>query len=140
MSRVLVVDDDRAIRELLRYALEFEGYEVSVLCDGAQVIETLEMTLDVCVVLMDLMMPGVDGWEVCRRLHACAAGLPPYRLALMTASGIDAGDVPPEVHVLVRKPFELDKLLKVVAVLFAGFGAEQHLSHVTECAQQEIAS
>ena len=140
MSRVLVVDDDRAIRELLRYALEFEGYEVSVLCDGARVIEVLAAGLDACVVLMDLWMPDVDGWEVCRRLHACAAELPPYRLALMTASGIDAEEVPPEVDVLMRKPFELDKLLQVLAVLFAGLGADSHAPHVTECAQQAIAS
>lgn len=140
MSWVLIVDDDRAIREMLRYALEFEGYEVSVLCDGALVTEELASRLDGCVVLMDLMMPGVDGWEVCRRLRECAAALQPYRLVLMTASRLDAEECPAEVDMLVHKPFELDKLLKMVARLFSTLSAELHTSSVTDCVQQAAAS
>ena len=123
MSRVLIVDDDRSIRELLRYALECEGYEVTTLCDGARVVEMLEERPDACIVLMDLMMPYVDGWEVCRQLHQRAGTLPPYHLALMTASGLPADQCPSEVHVLVRKPFELDKVLQLMTVL-SSFGAE----------------
>lgn len=140
MSRVLVVDDDRSIRELLRYALEFDGYEVTTLCDGAEVVAMLEAQPDdAFVVLMDLMMPCVDGWEVCRRLHEHASTLPPYRLALMTASGLPAEDCPPEVHVLVRKPFELDKMLQLVAALSA-FGAELQMPHVMDHARHAAAS
>lgn len=140
MSRVLIVDDDRAIRELLRYALEAEGYEVAVLCDGTRVVETMEeRPEDACVVLTDLMMPYVDGWEVCHQLRQRASALPPYRLALMTASGLHADECPEEVHVLVRKPFELDKVLQLVAVLSA-FGAELQTPYVMGIEQHAAAS
>lgn len=139
MSRVLIVDDDRAIRELLRFALECEGYEVTALSDGAAVVETLETWLEACVVLMDLMMPHVDGWEVCQRLRQRAGTLPPYRLALMTASGMPADECPPEVHVLVRKPFELDKLLQLVAVL-STVGNDLEMPHVLDCTYSAVAS
>ena|SRR5579859_48482 len=139
MTHVLVVDDDRAIRELLRFAFECDGYEVTLLCDGTKVIEALEEQPDGCVVLMDLMMPYVDGWEVCRRLRQRAGTLPPYRLALMTASGLPADECPPEVHVLLRKPFELDKVLQLVATL-AAFFAEIQMPPVMGRVQHAAAS
>lgn len=122
-SRVLIVDDDQAVRELLRFALECEGYDVTLLCDGAGVIEALEERSEPCVILMDLMMPYVDGLEVCRRLGRHAEALPPYRLALMTGSDISAAECPAPVSVLVRKPFDLDRVMRLVTVLSA-FGAE----------------
>ena len=63
--RVLIVDDDRAIRESLARALELEGYQVDVVVDGvAALARTRRETFDALVV--DVMMPGVDGLGVCR--------------------------------------------------------------------------
>jgi DNA-binding response OmpR family regulator len=66
---VLVADDDRDIRELLRYRLERSGYEVLVAVDGEQA-ERLALEHEPALCLFDVMMPLVDGYELTRRLRA----------------------------------------------------------------------
>lgn len=127
MPRVLVVDDDRAIRELLTFALEGEGYDVRTLGDGAEVVTVLEALREPCVVLMDLMMPRVDGWEVCRRLEARADLLGRHRVVLMTACMLREDERPPAAHTLLRKPFELAAVYRLVASLSI---PAPHVSHV----------
>lgn len=118
MAQVLVVDDDRAIREMLRVALEVEGYSVRVLDDGRRVAETLLAMDEPCVVLMDLMMPGMSGWEVCAALLADAR-LARHQVAVMTA-GLMKGDAcPPPAQTLLCKPFSLDQVYAVVESLAA---------------------
>jgi CheY-like chemotaxis protein len=68
-GRVLVVDDEREIRELCRVALELEGCEVFEAADGAAAIDAVPRVRP-DVIFLDLMMPGVDGWEVLERLQA----------------------------------------------------------------------
>jgi len=118
MARVLVVDDDRAIREMLRVALEAEGYAVSVLDDGLRVAETLLGMEEPCVVLMDLMMPRVSGWEVCRQLEADAR-LARHPLAVMTAGLMKGDTCPPPARKLLCKPFGLDQIYGLVESLTA---------------------
>ena len=68
-ERILIVDDDRNICELLRLYLEKEGYETSIAHDGENALEIYDQrAFD--LVLMDVMMPRVDGWEACRRIRA----------------------------------------------------------------------
>src|SRR6478752_5961365 len=67
--RVLVVDDDRAIRETLARALSLEGYEVSTATDGVEAIVSARRP-DLDVVVLDVMMPAVDDLGVCRVLRA----------------------------------------------------------------------
>ncbi len=70
MSRqVLVVDDESRIREVVQYALEREGFRVSAVDDGTKAIDALARGAFDLVVL-DVMLPGVDGLEVCRRVRA----------------------------------------------------------------------
>ena len=66
--RVLVVDDDKAVRESLRRSLEFNGYEVSLATDGAEALAGIGTT-DPDVVVMDVMMPRLDGIETTRALR-----------------------------------------------------------------------
>lgn len=120
MSQVLVVDDDRAIRELLRYALEAEGYTVKQFCDGRGVIEALDVALEHCVVLMDLMMPEMTGWDVCRALEAQPALMRRHALVLMSAGLMSGQEYPAVVDALVRKPFRLEQIYTLVEALFAG--------------------
>lgn len=69
--RVLVVDDEVRIREVVQYALEREGFRVSVVEDGARAVERLAReTFD--LVVLDVMLPGLDGLEVCRRVRAAS--------------------------------------------------------------------
>ena len=109
-GRVLVVDDDRAIRESLARALELDGYEVELASDGAVALAAIrERRPDVAV--LDVMMPNIDGLTVCRVLRAERDRLPILMLTARTetpdrVAGLDAG-----ADDYLPKPFELDELL-----------------------------
>ena len=139
MTQVLVVDDERVIRDLLRFGLEIEGYEVVTLSDGRAVVETLRASCEPCVVLMDLMMPEKTGWEVCQELEGESA-LWRHPLAIMTAS-LQAGDTPPApARRLIPKPFLLDDVLHVVEALAAETASPvAHLAPVQSPAPHALA-
>jgi CheY-like chemotaxis protein len=67
---VLVVEDDPALREIYAGALRGYGHEVRTAGDGAEALERLDNGWTTCIVFLDLRMPGMDGWELSRRLHA----------------------------------------------------------------------
>jgi two-component system response regulator MprA len=108
-SRILVVDDEPAVREALRAGLEFEGYEVVVAGDGLGALEAIAKQLPDAIVL-DVMMPRMDGLTVLRRLRSFDAALP---VLLLTArdtvgdrvTGLDVG-----ADDYLAKPFDLDEL------------------------------
>jgi two-component system response regulator MprA len=108
--RVLLVDDDRAIRDSLARALDLEGYEVLTAADGAEALRvTREEHPDVLV--LDVMMPSVDGLTVCRVLRFEQDRTPILMLTARTettdrVAGLDAG-----ADDYLAKPFELDELL-----------------------------
>ena len=110
--RVLIVDDDPHVRESLQRSLEFEGYQVELARDGAESLAVLAETPDrPDVVIMDLMMPGVDGLEACRRLRAVGDRVPILMLTARDAlgdrvTGLDAG-----ADDYLAKPFALEELL-----------------------------
>src|SRR4051812_40800295 len=68
-QKVLVIEDDRDISELIRYNLEREGYEVSAIFDGAQALDYVQKIKPALIVL-DLMLPNIDGLEICRQLKS----------------------------------------------------------------------
>ena len=78
--KILVVDDERAVRESLRRALELEGYEIELAEDGSAALERLEAEPEPDAMVLDILMPGVDGLEVSRtarsssttRIFTCA--------------------------------------------------------------------
>jgi len=108
--RILVVDDDRAVRESLRRSLQFNGYQVETAGDGMQALESVTATRPDAMVL-DVMMPRLDGLEVCRRLRSTGDDLPILVLTARDAvsdrvSGLDAG-----ADDYLPKPFALEELL-----------------------------
>jgi two-component system response regulator MprA len=115
MTEVLVIEDDEAISDLLRRGLTYEGYKVSVAHDGS---DGLIMARDAPpdLVVLDLMLPGLDGLEVCRRLRA-ADDVP---ILVLTArgtvsdriAGLDSG-----ADDYMVKPFSIDELLARVRAL-----------------------
>jgi two-component system response regulator MprA len=110
--RILVVDDEQAVRESLRRALSLEGFDVELAADGAEALGRLEAEPEEPdAVVLDVLMPGVDGLEVCRRLRHGGSKLP---ILMLTAkdqvedrvAGLDAG-----ADDYVIKPFALEELL-----------------------------
>ncbi len=108
--RILVVDDDRAVRESLRRSLTFNGYSVDLAVDGVDALEKATAQRPDALVL-DVMMPRMDGLEVCRRLRSTGDDLP---ILVLTArdsvservAGLDAG-----ADDYLPKPFALEELL-----------------------------
>lgn len=108
--RILVVDDDRAVRESLRRSLSFNGYSVSLATDGVEALEAITADRPDAIVL-DVMMPRLDGLEVCRQLRSTGDDLP---ILVLTArdsvservAGLDAG-----ADDYLPKPFALEELL-----------------------------
>jgi two-component system, OmpR family, response regulator MprA len=108
--RILVVDDDRAVRDSLRRSLQFNGYTVQLAGDGQQAMEAMASARPDAMVL-DVMMPRVDGLEVCRRLRGTGDDLPILVLTARDAisdrvAGLDAG-----ADDYLPKPFALEELL-----------------------------
>jgi two-component system response regulator MprA len=109
--KVLVVDDERAVRESLQRALELEGYVVELAADGEEAIERLTVTAPADAVILDVLMPGIDGLEVCRRLRAAGSAVPVLMLTARAevdsrVAGLDAG-----ADDYLPKPFALAELL-----------------------------
>lgn len=108
--RVLVVDDDRAVRESLRRSLEFNGYEVALAADGAEALAGIGSTHP-DVVVLDVMMPRLDGIETTKALRKAGHDVPILVLTARDAvgdrvEGLDAG-----ADDYLTKPFALQELL-----------------------------
>src|SRR5690349_6489408 len=107
--KVLVVDDEPSVRSALQRALALERYEVSLAEDGQQALDTLaEGVVD--AIVLDVMMPRIDGLEVCRRLRAAGDRTPVLMLTARDAiddrvDGLDAG-----ADDYLVKPFALKEL------------------------------
>lgn len=125
MSRVLVVDDDAVIRNLLQVNLQLEGYEVSLAADGGEALaEVARSHPD--LILLDIMMPGVDGWDVAQRLKAdeATAHIP---VIFLTARAMRADvqrghDIGVEGY--VTKPFDPEDLLTLIGRLLGEAAGE----------------
>jgi two-component system response regulator MprA len=120
--RILVVDDEPAVREAVDRALRLEGYDTELAADGAEALEALADRAPDALVL-DLLMPHVDGLEVCRRLRAAGDRTPVLVLTARDAvpdrvRGLDAG-----ADDYLVKPFALEELLaRLRALLRRGAG------------------
>jgi len=119
--RLLLVEDDRGVRESLARALQFEGYDVTTAEDGGRGLE-LARSIDPDALILDVMMPVLDGLEVTRKLRSTGTDVP---ILMLTArhqitdrvAGLDAG-----ADDYLVKPFSLDELLARLRALLRRSG------------------
>lgn len=115
-SSILVIDDDEKITSMLRRGLSFEGYEVQTANNGAEGLNKL-LSEEPDMIILDVMMPKIDGFEVCRRLRSAGSNVP---ILMLTAKdevedrvrGLDTG-----ADDYLVKPFALEELMARVRAL-----------------------
>jgi two-component system, OmpR family, response regulator MprA len=116
VERILVVDDDPAVREALRGALEYEGYAVDLAADGLAALDAAEKTAP-DLILLDVMMPRLDGLSTCRRLRTRDKVTPVLLLTARDAVGDRVTGLDVGADDYLAKPFDLDELLARVRAL-----------------------
>jgi len=111
--QVLIVEDDRDTREMLERFLQLEGFEVRTAANGAAALESLETAGCPCVILLDLMMPVMNGWQF-REAQAQHPDLAKIPVVVVTAAG-SRSDIP-EIRAdgWLSKPVDFDKLLATI--------------------------
>jgi two-component system OmpR family response regulator len=135
---ILVVEDEVALREGLRFNFEQEGYVVDVAADGVTAIEKFENAEEpVDLVVLDLMLPGMSGYEICRKLREQNKTVPILVLSARTLSedksqAFDCGS-----DQYITKPFELPELLSRVRNLLERHGRQT--ANTTEVAAEDDA-
>ena len=123
-AKVLIAEDDRSVRQSLQRALRYEGYDISLAVDGAEALEAVKDDRP-DVLILDIMMPYVDGLSVCRRIRAKGDDLP---ILMLTAkheitdrvAGLDAG-----ADDYLVKPFALEELLARLRALLRRTAPEE---------------
>jgi len=112
-STILVVEDEADSRETLREILELEGYKVRTAVNGREALDTLDAIGDqICIVLLDLFMPVMDGWQVINELKA-SGRLATTQVVIITSA---AHRAPAGVPVF-QKPLDLEKVMNQVNLL-----------------------
>lgn len=128
-AQVLVVDDDRAIRESLGMLLQLEGYDVALAENGARALEIIREEGSPRLMLLDLMMPVMSGWEY---LVLAEEDQTLSRIPVVVISAMPAPLSPPEqkggVKACLKKPVDVERLLDLVHSL-SGPPAHSHEPH-----------
>lgn len=111
-KNVLIVEDDQAVREMIKDILEIEGYQVATAVDGREGIERLKsLSPNPCVILLDLMMPETSGWQFLdfQRSNPKLSGIP-----VIVCSAYSESAKTVKANAIVEKPVKLTALLDAV--------------------------
>lgn len=111
---ILIIDDDEYIREMLTMAFQMEGYSSHGVANGKEAIDWLRTQPVPCLILLDLMMPVMNGWEFLEAIENDPEfSKKAFSIVMVTAFSVD-GDHP-SLKGILNKPIELDKLLNTVS-------------------------
>ena len=120
VRRILVVDDDRAVREVLHQWLAEAGFEVASVGNGVEALALEQREAGGWVILLDLLMPRMDGWAVLHQLQGSSV-LQDQKVVLMSASWMLAQEGPPwrspQVVAAIPKPFDPAQVLALLTRL-----------------------
>jgi CheY-like chemotaxis protein len=118
MPAVMIVEDDRDTREMLGRFLELEGFDVHTAANGRQALDSLRAGDPASVILLDLMMPVMDGWQF-RAAQVSDPKLSHIPVVVVTAAGAREKIPPISADGWVSKPIDLDRLLATIRPLCA---------------------
>ena len=116
MKNILIVDDEPDIRAILRYNLEKEGFSITEAVDGNDALDKLSKDLDLAI--LDIMMPGKDGYDVCRKIREQGNTLPIVFLTAMDREFDEVKGLEVGADDYVRKPFSPKMLIARINVIF----------------------
>jgi two-component system response regulator MprA len=124
--RVLVVDDEPSVREVLERILKVEGFEVATAADGREAVRS-QAAAPADAVLLDVLMPGIDGLEVCRRMRDVGDRTPVLMLTARVGVGDRVAGLEAGADDYLPKPFALEELLARLKALLrrSGWDAER---------------
>lgn len=107
---VLLVEDEKDLREVMTMALEIEGFEVKTAANGREALELLRQKPEPCLILLDLMMPVMSGWDFLaeRRSSEALRSIPVVIVSAFAPSP------PPDTDAVIPKPIKFDKLIDLV--------------------------
>ncbi len=114
-SSVLVIDDDEDIRTAMAEILELLGYQVTVAADGQEAVDLLAFGLEPRAIVLDMMMPRMDGWTFLSRIRAD----PKFHDIPVVVASAAATEFPTGADAWLQKPFDLADLDRTVARLCA---------------------
>ena len=122
--RILVVDDEPDIRRIIRILLEGRGYHVTEAPNGRLAVQAAQQDLELDLIILDIMMPGLDGYQVARQVRARRCGTPILMLTARSSledriEGLNAG-----ADYYLTKPFDTRELLACIGALLRRQGAE----------------
>ena len=120
MTRILIVDDEPELLEAWSFALEYVGYDVDRASNGEEALELVRIDMPDLIVT-DLMMPGMNGEELCRQVRANPdwQAIP---IILHTAAHVAAVSIPRLWDALIRKPARMETFLSTIEILASGGG------------------
>jgi CheY-like chemotaxis protein len=107
---VLVVEDEKELREMMCEALEMNGYDVVAAVEGEAALEALDRLDHVCLVLLDLLMPGMNGWDFFKEMRSRSR----YAAVPVIVHSSSTAGAPQGATRVLTKPLELERLLDVV--------------------------
>ena len=128
MKKVLVLEDESSIRSFIVVNLRRAGYEVIEAENGEQALEKLAQNRDVCLALLDVMLPGIDGFEVCRRIRASGSQIGIIMLTARSQETDKVTGLMTGADDYVTKPFSPAELTARVDALMRRSGMAEEMS------------
>lgn len=111
---VVIIEDDADIRDSIQFVLESEGYQVAAFANGKEAIEGLKDCYEPCLILLDIMMPVMDGWEFLKARNTLGDTIVATPVYIVSAVASDDEALKAGAKGYIKKPVDIQLLLQVV--------------------------